>query len=1109
MKEIFGLATSDLMLGVVAVLAAIGAVIAVLAWRQPLFFRLGLRNVPRRRAQSSLIVLGLMISTLIIAAAFTVGDTLSGSLRNTAFELTGPIDHLIQYDAAAGRSVNQREAVVPQQVADDLVAQFDDDPDIVGFVRAIFDVVSAENLSKGQAQPQLTLLGLDPAEVDAIDGIPALGGGGILLSDLQPGKIILNESAADDLAAEVGDTIQLRVLGRLHEFQVSALAEDALLSGQVNPAEPQGAVIHFADAQAIFEQPERMNGVGVTVRGGIAGAVEHSDEVDRRLNRFLMEQARAEVRAVTPFGERLYSDRTGRPVFESIPFKKDTLDDAETFGSIFTTFFLVMGLFSIAAGILLILLIFAMLAEERKTEMGIARAVGMQRGQLVQAYLAEGLAYDLGAAVVGTAAGVLIAFGMVEVLNIIFGEFGLTLVQRVEPRSLVIAAGIGIIITFVTVVVSSFRVSQMNIVAAIRDLPADDAQGRRRRISVLGMGATPLGLMFLWTTVISAPIGAAVLALPLLGSAIRRRGRGQWVVLPAWTMMRWRQEWWFVFLALGGLGVAAGLGEETAFFYLGGLSLFTIGLHMLARRLGRAGRLAPTLMGALILFFWLAPQDWHQAITGKELEGDIEMFILSGIMMVTGATVLVTFNLDLLIAPLRAAGRLFGGFAPAVRAAVAYPTTARYRTGMTVAMIAIIMFALITFTTINANFARAFTSDAAAGEYDVQADSTRNDAISDLQGALAAAGAGETTDALREVGRLQVGSFNGTDVRALQVQRWDPLDDEPVLDAAGAPIIDAARDFPELRDDRRLFFTGADDAFLRTNAIPLQARAIGFDSDRAVWDALLDGDEPYAVVTANAVAADDFGADDDAFEMPDTVDEASQRIPQLMIRASNAGRSAEMTIIGVIDQVVGVTAADFSLPTLIAADVLFQQLYDDADLTRHLARVAPGEDPLEVARAVEAAVRIETVSIKDELEKQQELFNTFLALFQGYTGLGLFAGLAALGVIAVRIVVERRQQIGVLRAIGFQRRMVGLELLMEMGFIASLGISLGVALAVALAWRLFTEGVFGSFGGLGFYVPVARIAIIAGAALIAGLVMTYLPARAAARVPVTEALRYE
>ena len=59
--------------------------------------------------------------------------------------------------------------------------------------------------------------------------------------------------------------------------------------------------------------------------------------------------------------------------------------------SFFTTF----GSFSIAAGILLIFLIFVMLAAERRGELGIARAVGTRRGHLVQMFLFEGIAYDL------------------------------------------------------------------------------------------------------------------------------------------------------------------------------------------------------------------------------------------------------------------------------------------------------------------------------------------------------------------------------------------------------------------------------------------------------------------------------------------------------------------------------------------------------------------------------------------------------------------------------------------------------------------------------------------------------------------------------------------
>ena len=54
-------------------------------------------------------------------------------------------------------------------------------------------------------------------------------------------------------------------------------------------------------------------------------------------------------------------------------------------------------------------------------------------------------------------------------------------------------------------------------------------------------------------------------------------------------------------------------------------------------------------------------------------------------------------------------------------------------------------------------------------------------------------------------------------------------------------------------------------------------------------------------------------------------------------------------------------------------------------------------------------------------------------MFRVFIGIGLAAGLAALGVIAVRAVVERRQQIGVLRSIGFRSGYVGIEMLIEMG----------------------------------------------------------------------------
>ena len=56
-------------------------------------------------------------------------------------------------------------------------------------------------------------------------------------------------------------------------------------------------------------------------------------------------------------------------------------------------------LFSIMVGVLLIFLIFVMLAAARRSEMGMARAVGAKRSHLIQMFVFEGTAYALDALV--------------------------------------------------------------------------------------------------------------------------------------------------------------------------------------------------------------------------------------------------------------------------------------------------------------------------------------------------------------------------------------------------------------------------------------------------------------------------------------------------------------------------------------------------------------------------------------------------------------------------------------------------------------------------------------------------------------------------------------
>src|SRR5688572_4416091 len=142
------------------------------------------------------------------------------------------------------------------------------------------------------------------------------------------------------------------------------------------------------------------------------------------------------------------------------------------------------------------------------------------------------------------------------------------------------------------------------------------------------------------------------------------------------------------------------------------------------------------------------------------------------------------------------------------------------------------------------------------------------------------------------------------------------------------------------------------------------------------------------------------------------------------------------------------------------------------------------------------------------MEEQQGIFQGFLRMIQGFMGLGLVVGVAAVGVIAFRTVVERRQQIGMLRAIGYTRKMVGLTFLIESAFIAFMGILSGLVFALILAWQLITEELATDTGGSSA-IPWVQLAIICGFAFGFALIMTLVPARQAANIPIAQALRYE
>ena len=167
MDEIFGIPTLGLMLVLVGLLAICLLALGWVAWRRPVIFKLGVRNIPRRPAQSVLIILGLMLSTLLMSVAFNSGDTMQRSATLHVYRLFGHVDEVIVY----GRDgMAQAGDALTATIDDDLLTLVDAavaaNTEVDGVLPALDVVVPVLNTTCNLSEAQVMLSGVDATRVD-------------------------------------------------------------------------------------------------------------------------------------------------------------------------------------------------------------------------------------------------------------------------------------------------------------------------------------------------------------------------------------------------------------------------------------------------------------------------------------------------------------------------------------------------------------------------------------------------------------------------------------------------------------------------------------------------------------------------------------------------------------------------------------------------------------------------------------------------------------------------------------------------------------------------------------------------------------------------------
>jgi putative ABC transport system permease protein len=146
--------------------------------------------------------------------------------------------------------------------------------------------------------------------------------------------------------------------------------------------------------------------------------------------------------------------------------------------------------------------------------------------------------------------------------------------------------------------------------------------------------------------------------------------------------------------------------------------------------------------------------------------------------------------------------------------------------------------------------------------------------------------------------------------------------------------------------------------------------------------------------------------------------------------------------------------------------------------------------------------------VRDAAQTTMETMSSIFVLFELYLDMGLVVGVAGLGIITIRSVVERTPEIGILRSIGFKRKNVRNAFLIEILFVATMGVVIGIVTGVMVSYEIFNVMV-GDFGGdIQFTVPWLKIAYVTAIAYLATILCTIIPAQNASKTSPAEALHY-
>ncbi|MFH8789482.1 ABC transporter permease [Streptomyces roseoverticillatus] len=280
-----------------------------------------------------------------------------------------------------------------------------------------------------------------------------------------PAEAVLDSDTADKHGVKTGD--KLRVIAVPGDFTVSVVG-----IATYKTTNPGAALLYFdtATAQAkLLGSADAFSSYGLTAASGVSN-----------------EQLKERVTTVLGSSAGDYAVRTAA---ES---KEENKKDVGSFLDVMKYALLGFAGIAVLVGIFLIVNTFSMLVAQRTREIGLMRAIGSSRRQVLRSVLTEALLLGVVGSVLGIGGGIALAVGLMELM----GSMGMKLdlgELTIKASTPVVGLAIGVIVTVLAALLPAFKATRISPMSALRDAgtPADGKAGKVR--ATIGVLLTALG----------------------------------------------------------------------------------------------------------------------------------------------------------------------------------------------------------------------------------------------------------------------------------------------------------------------------------------------------------------------------------------------------------------------------------------------------------------------------------------------------------------------------------------------------------------------------------------------------------------------------------------